>query len=208
MNAAVLVAQAVPAAPGGENLLLWGVLLALAAFVLLTLELFLPSGGMLGVAAALTAIAALGCFFAESVALGFAALLGLAVVTPVLLGVGLKIWPHTPVGRRLVLGGEEAEPAEQADAAAPSGLPRVGDRGESVTPLRRVGACRLNGKRVECLAESGMIDAGKAVVVSRVSGNEVFVREAEGKRGREKESEKARTSRKRPEPPRAPAASC
>lgn len=188
MSVATLLLQAAPAAAapgvsGGEsNLLLWAVLLMLGALVLLTLELFLPSGGMLGVAAALAAIASVGCFFAQSVALGFAALLGLAVVTPVLLGVGLKVWPHTPVGRRLVLGGEGSAEAErvraQAEPAGAAGVPAVGDRGESVTPLRRVGTCRLNGRRVECLAESGTIDAGKPVVVSRVSGHEVFVREA------------------------------
>ncbi len=152
-----------------------------AALVLLSLELFLPSGGLLGVAAALAAFAAVGCFFAEDTALGFASLLGLAVVTPVLLGLGLWIWPHTPIGRRLVLGDSDRGPAVDGAgelASTASKLPAVGDTGESVTPLRRVGSCRFTGVRVECLAESGMIDAGVPVVVSRVSGNEIFVRAA------------------------------
>ena len=175
---ALSLAQATP--PDDGSLLLTAILLLGAAFVLLVLELFLPSGGLLGVAAALAAIGAVACFFAEDVALGFASLLGLAVVTPVLLGLGLKIWPHTPIGKRLVLGDALPEPGTAGVGGRSSTAafrPAVGDAGEAVTPLRRVGTCRFAGVRCECLAESGMIDAGAQVTVSRVSGNEVFVRE-------------------------------
>ncbi|BAM05234.1 NfeD family protein [Phycisphaera mikurensis] len=182
MNAAALLAQAAaPAAAADTDYLLYALLLLAGAFVMLVLELFLPSGGLLGVAGAIAALAAVGCFFAEDTTLGFAALLGLAVVTPVLLGLGLWIWPHTPIGRRLVLGASEEGGAEEGAGALPSTAafrPAVGDVGETLSPLRRIGTVRFDGKRVECMAESGMIDPGVSVRVSRVSGNEVFVREA------------------------------
>ena len=161
-----LLAQAAPAVPGADdgNLVLWAVVLLLGALVLLVLELFLPSGGLLGVAGAVAALSAVGCFFAVDPALGFASLLGLGVVTPVLVGVGLKIWPHTPIGRRLVLGNEFEEEANEGvgvRAQTADFRPAVGAVGESLTPLRRVGTCRFEGHRVECLADGDLIDAGR-----------------------------------------------
>lgn len=180
MNALPLLVQAAAPPAADSNYLVYALLLLAAAFVLLVLELFLPSGGLLGVSGAVAAIAAVGCFFAEDTTLGFASLLGLAVVTPVLLGLGLWIWPHTPIGRRLVLGGPGDDDAGGAHAAAGAraadNRPAVGATGKTLTPLRRVGTVRIDGRRVECLAERGMIDAGVSVRVSRVSGNEVFVR--------------------------------
>lgn len=170
------------AAVNDGSMLLYGIALFGVALVLMAMEMLLPSGGLLGLVAALAALAGVGCFFAEDTMLGFASLLGLAVVTPVLVVVGIKLWPHTPIGRLLVLG----EPSgAQSDTHAPAGpggptavALHVGDAGTSLTPLRRVGTCRFHGERFECLAESGIIDRDRPVVVSRISGHEVFVREA------------------------------
>jgi membrane-bound serine protease (ClpP class) len=52
----------------------------------------------------------------------------------------------------------------------------VGAAGVAVSDLRPVGICRINDLRLECLAEGGVIDAGRRVKVVSVLGNEVKVR--------------------------------
>jgi membrane-bound serine protease (ClpP class) len=45
----------------------------------------------------------------------------------------------------------------------------------ALTPLRPVGTCEINGKRVQCVAETGFITKGTPVKVFTVEGNRVIV---------------------------------
>ncbi len=45
-----------------------------------------------------------------------------------------------------------------------------------MTPLRLTGNVELDGERVGCVSEAGVIDAGKRVEVIRVTGMRVVVR--------------------------------
>jgi membrane-bound ClpP family serine protease len=53
----------------------------------------------------------------------------------------------------------------------------IGAQGVTVTPLRPVGVVKINGQRVDAMAESGMIDSGKAIAVVDVYDNQFKVRE-------------------------------
>ena len=53
----------------------------------------------------------------------------------------------------------------------------IGQTGVSKTPLRPVGICEFNGKRVSCVAEFGMIDSGTTVEGLRRKGANLTVRE-------------------------------
>jgi membrane-bound serine protease (ClpP class) len=52
----------------------------------------------------------------------------------------------------------------------------VGTTGKSLTELRPVGTCLLDGKRQECLSESGVIEPGVQVKVVSSDGMQVKVR--------------------------------
>lgn len=205
-----LLAQAAASAPDDGSMLLYGTVLFGLGLVLMAMELLLPSGGLLGVTAGLAALAGVGCFFAEDAMLGFASLLALGVVTPVLVVVGIKLWPHTPVGRLLVLGDPGDDDAEAGHPPTAAGgtpaRPAVGALGRSITPLRRIGSCRFDGVRFECLAESGTIDADRPVVVRRVSGIEVFVREIEEEEEGEEGEEVAEVAGPETQEPETPGA--
>ena len=84
-----------------------GLGLLLLALVLFAVELFIPSGGMLGILCGLAAIASVISFFMYSPAMGGFALLVYLIATPFLLVYGVKLWSRTPIGRRLILGGTE-----------------------------------------------------------------------------------------------------
>lgn len=144
------------------------------AIALLVLEAFIPSGGVLGAIAALCAVAGVVLFFWFDTMWGMVSMVLTLFASPFLIAGLMWVWPNTPVGRALILQDEEDEPvqthAEKVDALA------VGMEGEALTELRPIGACRLEGKRVDCLAQTGLIRPGTRVRVIEVDGMTVKVK--------------------------------
>jgi membrane-bound serine protease (ClpP class) len=147
--------------------------LALALFVV---EVLLPSGGLLGIAALGAAGIGIGLLFAVNPTLGFAGLGATVAATPVLLFVAVKVFPHTPLARLLTL--RNPEPARRgAGGTAETGRRRLeGCVGRARTDLRPSGACDIEGERLDCVAEHGVIPRGTPVEVVRASGMEIRVR--------------------------------
>ncbi|HEB60417.1 MAG TPA: hypothetical protein ENJ06_01175 [Phycisphaeraceae bacterium] len=163
--------------------LAWGVSLFAVAVLLFVLELFVPSGGIIGVVAAICALAGCVAFFQYSPQAGLIASISLAIVAPVGIWGAFKIYPHTPVGRRMILGtppGEEDEAArrriEQKLAEEEKARQIIGAEGVTVTDLHPVGVVRIEGERMQALAESGIIEANTRVKVIAVEGTELKVR--------------------------------
>jgi len=166
-----------------EALLLWGFGLFALGFLLLALELFIPSGGILGGMAALSGIAGVVAFFQYSVGWGLTSLAALLILAPVSVGFLIKVWPSTPVGRRMILGSPGTEEAEhlradserrRSEHAALEAL--IGTEGEAITDLRPVGEVFIAGERRECLAHGPAIEKGARVRVSGVDGFSLRVR--------------------------------
>ena len=163
-----------------EAFLLWGFGLFGLAFILFLVELFLPTGGVIGVMVGVAAIAGVVSFFRASMTWGVSSLLFLIVISPIAFAFALKVWPNTPIGRRLILGDasddldEEAPPPTDASDELRQAL--VGATGVAMSDLRPVGTVRIEGERVEALAEGGMIDAGQDVRITAVEGNRIRVR--------------------------------
>ncbi len=165
-----------------EAFLLWGFGLFGLAVLLFLVELLLPTGGLIGVLVGVSAIAGVVSFFRASQAWGWSSLGFLVVVSPFAFAFALKVWPHTPVGRRLILGSTDDEPDDEAppprDAQEEILKALIGATGVAMTDLRPVGTVRIEGERVEALAEGGMIPAGEDVRITAVEGNRIRVRAA------------------------------
>jgi glycine/D-amino acid oxidase-like deaminating enzyme len=144
---------------------------------------------MLGILCGLAAIASVTSFFFYSPAMGGFALLVYLIATPFLLVYGVKLWSRTPIGRRLILGGteeldgrglDEDEIDQEIDArrrlSAESDASLLGRIARTLTPLRPVGVIRLDGRRLDALAESGVIDVDTDVEVIAVLDNQIKVR--------------------------------
>ncbi|MBL8757974.1 MAG: NfeD family protein, partial [Phycisphaerae bacterium] len=101
---------------------------------------------------------------------------------PTFLFFGLRMMPHTPIGRMLVLSSDREEEREGDDEPPPRAAgvaalaAMVGQEGVVVTDLRPVGTIRIGEKRYDALSELGMIRAGTAVRVTGVEGTELRVR--------------------------------
>ena len=90
----------------------------------------------------------------------------------VLLIVVYKLFPQTRLGRRVMPVPPVHERTNEFDNL-------VGRTGRVVTPLRPVGMCELDGRRIECIAESAFVPKDKEIKVVRVEGTQVTVRLAE-----------------------------
>ena len=158
-------------------MLTYAVILMVIGIALIIMEIFLPSGGILGILAAAALVTSLVLAFRESDATGFT-FLGLAVViVPVSVMLGLKFFPKTPVGRRLIL-------PPTTNTAAPAGIAEkdytalLGRKGKAVTPLRPSGIIEIDGQRYSAAADGEMIRQGVEIAVITVEGNNIIVDDA------------------------------
>jgi membrane-bound ClpP family serine protease len=160
---------------------IWAAIFLGVALILFFVELFIPSGGLIGLGAAASLVTGIVLLFQVNTTLGLASALVAMVAVPFLFAIAIKIWPNTPIARMLQL--KNPPPLNELDGglAGPSGAagPRLGDKGSALTDLRPVGTCLIGGQRTECLAETGVIRAGTPVVVVAVDGMQTKVRAEE-----------------------------
>src|SRR5207244_411546 len=84
--------------------LAWSILLMLFGLALVALEVFVPSGGILGFLSLGSLLASIFlAFYYYGPDVGFVFVLVAAVGLPSVLIVAFKWWPHTPMGKRLLL---------------------------------------------------------------------------------------------------------
>lgn len=165
-----------------EGLLLLGLGLIAASLLLMVVEVFVPSGGLIAITAGIAALVGVISLFRSDSWWGLMGLIALMVIGPAALGFALKVWPNTPLGRRMLLGDMTEEQIEaerlkeRTERDALHAL--VGAEGVAMTDLRPVGAVRIDGTRYDALAEVGVIAAGTKVRVTKVEFNQIKVREA------------------------------
>ncbi len=161
--------------------LLLGLGLLAASFLLVVAELFIPSGGLLAIGAVAAAISGVVVLFLKVDAWwGFIGLGLVLVGAPVTLNLSLKVWPHTPIGKKMLMGETTEADIEARRAAELEARERrqalVGADGEVVTPLRPVGVIRIGDARFDALAEVGILEVGQRVRVTAVTDNHIKVR--------------------------------
>ncbi|MEM6691216.1 MAG: NfeD family protein [Planctomycetota bacterium] len=162
---------------------IWSLALLLVVFCcLICMELFLPTAGMAGVGAVAVMLASLYVAAQHSLLSALVTLIGYMVVTPLIIRSMLKIWPNTPIGRRIL----NRRPGQVKDVIKVStlrdGIPLeslVGQTGVALSDLLPGGLVRLGGHRVDCISVDGSIDKGHPVEVTKVSGGKVYVREVD-----------------------------
>lgn len=159
-----------------DPLLLWGIGLLAGAFLVLLLELFLPSAGVLLLVSGVLAVSSIVCLFRYETVWGVIGTLIVVVGGPTMGFFGLQIMPHTPIGKRMILGSPNAD---GEDMPPPSGNELdalLGLEGEVVSDLRPVGSVKVAGKRYDAISDTGMLRAGTPIRVSGVQGSELRVR--------------------------------
>jgi membrane-bound serine protease (ClpP class) len=156
--------------------LFWSLILLLVGVGLIVLETFVPSGGILGLLAALALVGSLIVAFTGGPVPGLIMLVITMVLIPALLAAIVKWWPYTPIGRMVVLHLPESEDEVLSDTPAHRGLKElIGRRGVAKTKMLPSGAVLIDGRIYDAVSDGLAIDPGQPIRVKAVRTNRIFV---------------------------------
>jgi len=146
------------------------IVLVIVGFLMLAAEVFVP-GLVLGTLGGLCLVGSVAlCYAAYGPLLGTAAFAALAVLSIVGFFLWLKLFPHTPIGKKLMLN----RSLDSRNSLPTPDL--IGATGEAVTPLRPAGTAVIQGRRMDVVAESGLIESGQKISVVSQEGIRIVVR--------------------------------
>lgn len=155
--------------------LFWPIVCLVAGLLLLFVEVFIPSGGLIGFLSIGMLVVSLWLGFTHSTTTGLALLVSLLVLLPMTLGLAVKLWPKTPMGKRLILRPPDADEL-LPESFGPPLEHLIGQFGRTLTPLRPSGAVDFEGRRLDGLSEEGLIPTGSLVQAVQVRGHQLVVR--------------------------------
>ncbi len=147
----------------------------LAFFVVVILEMFIPTAGLLMVISLLLALAAVVAGFMHSLLLGALMVAILVLSIPALLAMFSYVWPHTPIGRRLIMSAPDPASIMPEPTRNHRLEDLIGAAGEVLSPMLPTGSIQIQGKSYVATCESGAAEPGQKVRVSRLQMNRIFV---------------------------------
>ena len=131
---------------------------------LLFLELFIPSGGILGIVGTLCASFGIFMVFKEWPVVGVI----ITVVTIAYVVVIIRFW-----ARRIKMTGSLAG----SDSTAPEAVSAevVGEEGVTLTVLRPAGFAMIGDRRLQVVTDGAFLAKGRKIRVVQVTGNRIVV---------------------------------
>ena len=149
-------------------------ILLIAGFCILALELFVPSAGLLGVLAGCMIITSVVMAFLTSWYTGMVFLLVTLLLVPVMLILMIKIWPHTPIGKRLLADDEtltdvlpQGKHYDRGDLAGKTGIAK--------TMMLPSGQVVIDGQKYDAVSDGFAVEAGDRVKVVSIKENRIYV---------------------------------
>ena len=157
--------------------LVWPVMLLLVGLGLVCLEMFVPSAGLLGVLAAVAVVSSIVLAFTHSVVAGTLFLLVATIAVPFVIAVAIKSWPHTPIGKMILIKRPEHEDEVLPDTEEYHRRDRlVGKCGVAKTELLPSGDVVIEGHLYDAVSNGVVIGAGQRVRVIDVNTQRLVVR--------------------------------
>ena len=157
--------------------LAWSFCLLFAAIGLIVLELFIPSGGLLGFLSAVAVLASVVVAFLAGPRAGLLMMVVTLVVVPVVLASAVRWWPHTPIGQLILIPRPEDPDDVLPDTEAYRGLKRlIGKVGTSKSLMMPSGSVVIEGRSYDAVSEGMAINKGLPVKVIAVRTNRIVVR--------------------------------
>lgn len=144
------------------------------AILLAVIDIFVPSGGILLILSGVAAIGAIVFGFRAGTTTGLVVSVVVLASIPALLYSAIKLWPHTPIGRRILL-----EPPTAAEAMPENRLTVfIGTVVVSRWPLVPMGQIKIGTQRLNARTSDGkIIEIGQRVKVIDVQEGLLVVQE-------------------------------
>ena len=159
----------------------WALILLLAGLCAVALELFVPSAGIIGIIAATLILSGIVVGFMDGLTTGALMLLIAVIALPVLLTMMFKVWPHTPLGKRILLKdlkSEDVLPKKSHYKKRNDSL--VGKLGIARTKMLPSGIVVIDGEKFDAISEGFAIDQGDTVKIVDVREHRIYVQPYEG----------------------------
>ncbi|MEI8214155.1 MAG: NfeD family protein [Planctomycetota bacterium] len=149
--------------------------LFVAALVVFAIDLMIPTGGVLIAVTAILGFGAVVFAFRHSPVSGLWMLVATLGLIPIMLFTLLVIWPRTPFGKRMITVPERAGDFNWSDAATADLKQVIGATGIADTEFLPHGTVRIGDRLFEAVSESGPIDPGQSVRVTRLDVGRLVV---------------------------------
>ena len=151
--------------------------LILAGLIAMFIELFVPAGGIIGIAGIVCFISGIVLTFIHfNTAVGIATLAVALVTVPVFFVLAFKLFPRSPIGRRLILNDRQKAEAGFTSYTGDVYRDLVGEEGLVLTQLRPSGMARIGGRKYSVVTGGEFIERGARVRVNAVEGSRIVVR--------------------------------
>jgi len=144
--------------------------LLVAAFVLLILEFFIVSGGILGLGAVVLAVSGIVMAFQVHALVGW----GLVVATPIAAVAVVRWGVRRLQETRVVAQGVSGGRASYEEVAGSRGI-SIGSEGVMLTDAFPGGRARFEGGVIDVVARGGSLEKGAPIRVAAIEGPTAFV---------------------------------
>ena len=160
---------------------LWVCIALLAVgFLAIFIELFVPAGGMIGLGGFICMVAAVVFGYKDHGPLAGTLMLLVTVIgTPAAVVTGLRIFPRTYVGKKLILKEAQHQETGYTSYTSEKYADLLGAQGITVTTLRPAGMARINDRKYSVVTDGELIQAGTKIKVIAVEGSRIVVRGTE-----------------------------
>ena len=157
-----------------DGLMVIGMLLLIAGFVLVGTEMVLPGFGAPGITGGICLVAGIFCT-ADSIEEGLTITLIVAVILALMFAVILALFHMKRIKSPIVL--QEEMKAEKGYLSTSDLEYLVGKEGIAATDLRPAGKCDIDGIIFDVRSEGKYIAKGQNVRIIRIQGNTLIIKE-------------------------------
>lgn len=154
--------------------LYWSMILVALGFAVVVLELFVPSAGILGILAAAFFISGIITGFFHGLWLGATLLLITSLCLPLLFMLLVKVWPSTPLGRRILIGNMNEE--EVMPVGENYELEKlIGQKGVAKTKMLPSGMIKIGDRSYDAVSDGFAIEPGDPIKIVAIKTNRILV---------------------------------
>jgi membrane-bound serine protease (ClpP class) len=154
--------------------LFWSIALLIASLLVICIEMFVPSAGLLGLLAAVLMVSAIILAFFNSMLAGVIMIGAVAISLPFIFMLFVRIWPSTPIGRRVMISSppDMRPTGEQYEAFSQL----IGRRGVARTRMLPSGQVLIDGKSYDAVSQGTAVEAGDPIEVIACRTYRIIVR--------------------------------
>ncbi len=153
----------------------WAFILTAMGLLVVVVEMFIPSAGLLGVLAAVFLISGIVVGFVDSMQTGSLVLMVTAIALPIMFAALVKVWPSTPIGRRILNKAMTRDEVMPIDTFLDE-IKRLVDKvGRAKTKMLPSGIVIIENRQYDAISDGFAIEPGDAVKVVAIRFNRIYV---------------------------------